>query len=214
MVACAATPQSLSHLLLTGWNLPCLVIFIFGIVNYHYAETKYRLEKRNVELQKEIKTHTAQIETQEQDLQRALEIQRALLPKNIPQVGGFEIAGAWQPARVVGGDYYDVLTLSGSRLGICIADVVGKGVSAALLMANLQAAVHAFAQDAPSPAWLCSRINAVLCSNIAEGKFVTFSMAFRRRDAPVRILQRGQHVPPLLIPDSGFLRVPAQGFVK
>jgi sigma-B regulation protein RsbU (phosphoserine phosphatase) len=205
------TPQSLSHLLFTGWNFPCLVTFIFGIVNHHYAETKHRLEKRNIELQRAIKANTAQLETQEQDLQRALEIQRALLPKNIPQVGGFEIAGAWQPARVVGGDYYDVLTLSGSRLGICIADVVGKGVSAALLMANLQAAVHAFAQDAPSPAWLCSRVNAVLCSNIAEGKFVTFFYGIL--DAATRQFEfcNAGHMPPLLINDSGSLRVLAAG---
>jgi sigma-B regulation protein RsbU (phosphoserine phosphatase) len=208
------TPQTLSHLLLTGWNFPCWVTITFGIINFVYAKTKYRLESRNVELQDAIKIHTTQLETQEQDLQRALEIQCALLPKNIPQVPGFEIAGAWQPARVVGGDYYDVLTLSESRLGICIADVAGKGVSAALLMANLQAAVHAFAPDAPSPAWLCSRVNAVLCSNIAQGKFVTFLYGIL--DAATRQFEfcNAGHVPPLLINDSGSLRkLPAGGIV-
>lgn len=205
------TPQPLWHLLYYGWKLPFLVTLIFGISNFQYEKTKHRLERRNVELQDAIKIHTTQLETQEQDLQRALEIQCALLPKNIPQVEGFEIAGAWQPARVVGGDYYDVLTLSESRLAICIADVVGKGVSAALLMANLQAAVHAFAQDAPSPAWLCSRVNAVLCSNIAEGKFVTFFYGIL--DAATRQFEfcNAGHVPPLLINDSGSLRLVAAG---
>lgn len=208
------SPQSLSHLLLTGWNFPCLITFIFGILNFQYDKTRYHLERRNVELQDAIKTHTTQLETQEQDLQRALEIQRALLPKNIPQVEGFEIAGAWQPARVVGGDYYDVLTLSATRRGVCIADVVGKGVSAALLMANLQAAVHAFAQDAPSPAWLCTRVNAVLCSNIAEGKFVTFFYGVL--DAATRRFEfcNAGHVPPLLVDDAGSIRrLPAGGLV-
>ncbi len=208
------TPEPLSRLLYDGWKLPCLFTIIYGIINFQYEKTKHRLERRNVELQDAIKTHTTQLETQEQDLQRALEIQRALLPKNIPQLPGFEIAGAWQPARVVGGDYYDVLTLSESRLAICIADVVGKGVSAALLMANLQAAVHAFARDAPSPAWLCSRVNAVLCSNIAEGKFVTFFYGIL--DAATRQFEfcNAGHPPPLLIDTSGsFRRLPAGGVV-
>jgi sigma-B regulation protein RsbU (phosphoserine phosphatase) len=91
---------------------------------------------------------------------------------------------------------------------------VGKGVSAALLMANLQAAVHAFAQDAQSPAWLCSRVNAVLCSNIAEGKFVTFFYGVL--DAATRQFDfcNAGHVPPLLINDSGSIRrLPTGGIV-
>ena len=68
-----------------------------------------------------------------------------LLPKEIPQLAGFEIDGAWEPAHVVGGDYFDVIRLSETKFGICIADVVGKSVSAALLMANVQASVRAFA---------------------------------------------------------------------
>jgi sigma-B regulation protein RsbU (phosphoserine phosphatase) len=208
------TPQTLSHLLLTGWQLPCWIILIMGIISFFYSDTKHRLEKRNVELQRAIQTHTAQLETQEQDLQRALEIQRGLLPSNIPQVRGFEIAGAWQPARVVSGDSYDVLQLSGSRLGVCIADVVGKGVSAALLMANLQASVRAFAQDAPSAAWLCSRVNAVLCRNIAEGKFVTFFYGVL--DPATRQFEfcSAGHPPPLLFNRSGsFQKLTTGGLV-
>jgi sigma-B regulation protein RsbU (phosphoserine phosphatase) len=111
---------------------------------------------------------------QDQELQRAREIQQSLLPREIPQIPGFEVAGAWQPASTVSGDYYDVLRLGDHRLGICIADVVGKGVSAALLMANVQAAVRAFASDSESPAQVCGKVNRLLCDNIAAGKFVTF----------------------------------------
>jgi sigma-B regulation protein RsbU (phosphoserine phosphatase) len=74
----------------------------------------------------------------------------------------------------VSGDYYDALQLDDHRLGICIADVVGKGVSAALLMANVQAAVRAFASDLESPAQVCAKVNSLLYENIATGKFVTF----------------------------------------
>ena len=101
------------------------------------------------------------------------------MPKELPQLTEFEVAGAWEPAQVVGGDYYDVIRLGKDKLAICIADVVGKGVSAALLMANVQASVRAFAAETASPAYVCSRINSVLCANIAAGKFVTLFYGVR-----------------------------------
>ncbi len=115
----------------------------------------------------------------------------------------FEVAGAWEPAKVVGGDYYDVIRLSKDKLAICIADVVGKGVSAALLMANVQASVRAFAAETASPAYVCSRINSVLCANIASGKFVT--LFYGVLDASSRILQytNAGHLRPILIGSNG-----------
>ena len=167
-------PQTLTHLLLTGWKFPFLVTFVFGFVSFLYHTTKDRLEMRNQELERSVKQGAAQLEKQEEELQRASEIQRSLLPKEIPQLPGFEVAGKWQPARTVSGDYYDVFKLDERRLGLCIADVVGKGVSAALMMANVQAAVRAYAGSAESPAQLCAKVNSLLCENLATGKFVTF----------------------------------------
>jgi sigma-B regulation protein RsbU (phosphoserine phosphatase) len=166
--------QTLSHLLLTGWKFPFLVTFVFGFVSFSYHMTKSRLEERNQELEQSVKQGTAQLEKQEEEMQRASEIQRSLLPKEIPQLAGFEVAGAWRPARTVSGDYYDVFKLDEHRLGLCIADVVGKGVSAALMMANVQAAVRAYASSAENPAQLCTKVNSLLCENLATGKFVTF----------------------------------------
>ncbi len=168
------TPQTVGHLIRTGWKFPTLTILVFSAISIVYAETRERLERRNSELQRSVELSAAQIEMQDQELERAREIQQSLLPTEIPQIAGFEVATAWQPARVVGGDYFDVLRLGENRLGICIADVSGKGVSAALLMANVQATVRAFARDMESPARVCSRVNSVLCGNIATGKFVTF----------------------------------------
>ena len=168
------TPQTLSHLITTGWKLPYLVIFVFGTLLFLYSTTRERLERRNVELKKAVDRGTEQLEMQEQELQRAREIQQSLLPKDIPQLAGFEVAGAWLPARTVSGDYFDVFRLGEHKLGICIADVVGKGVSAALLMANVQAAVRAFSSELESPSGLCAKVNGLLCENIATGKFVTF----------------------------------------
>ena len=156
------------------WKFPVVATFIFGNFAFISQRTRDRLEKRNIELQQTVERGSARIAVQDQDLERAREIQTSLLPKEIPQVAGFEVAGAWQPARTVSGDYYDVLRLGERRLGICIADVAGKGVSAALLMANVQAAVRAYAASTESPAEVCGKVNALLHENVATGKFVTF----------------------------------------
>jgi sigma-B regulation protein RsbU (phosphoserine phosphatase) len=104
----------------------------------------------------------------------AVETQKALLPQNIPQIPGCVIAVAWTPARIVGGDYLDVLPLGPERLGIAVGDVAGKGVPAALLMSNLQAAVRALAPEQPAARGLTKRLNRILCGNTASHKFVTF----------------------------------------
>jgi sigma-B regulation protein RsbU (phosphoserine phosphatase) len=181
------TPQTLGHLLRTGWKFPVLVTFVASVLIFLYQTTKEKLERRNTELQRSVDFGAAQLEIQELELQRAREIQQSLLPKEIPQLPGFEVAGIWRPALAVSGDYYDVIKMGRHRLGICVADVVGKGVSAALLMANVQAAVHAFASESESPASLCGKVNALLYENIAIGKFVTFFYGVL--DADTRTLQ-------------------------
>src|SRR5208283_3935274 len=168
------SPQSLGHYLATGWKMPFLITFVYGVVNFLYGKTRARLERRNVELQGMVKAGAARLEVQEQELQRAREIQQSLLPKEIPQLPGIAVATAWRPAQAVGGDYFDVLRLDGNRLAICIADVSGKGVSAALLMANVQASLRASVRDLDSPARVCSIVNGMLCESIAANKFVTF----------------------------------------
>jgi sigma-B regulation protein RsbU (phosphoserine phosphatase) len=168
------TPQTLGHLLRTGWKFPFLMTFVFSALVFLYHSTKDRLQRRNRELQRSLELGAARIEMQDQEFERAREIQQSLLPREIPQIPGFDVAGLWQPARVVSGDYYDVLRLGDQSLGICIADVAGKGVSAALLMANVQAAVRAFSSAQAKPAEVCAKVNALLHENIAIGKFVTF----------------------------------------
>jgi sigma-B regulation protein RsbU (phosphoserine phosphatase) len=159
--------------LLTSWKFPSVATVTFGIAFQIYTVTKCRLERRNRELEQTVESNMAERELQEEELNRAREIQQALLPKEIPQIEGFEVAGTWEPARIVGGDYFDVIKLSEQKLGICIADVVGKGVPAALFMANVQATVRAYASESASPAWLCQRVNSVVCANITAEKFVT-----------------------------------------
>jgi len=168
------SPQSLRHLLTTGWKMPFLITIVYGLLNFLYDRSKASLERRNVELQSMVRAGAARLEIQDEELQRAREIQISLLPKEISQLPGFEVASAWQPARAVGGDYFDVLKLGENRLAICIADVSGKGVPAALLMANVQASLRASVRDLDSPARVCSIINGMLCASIAADRFVTF----------------------------------------
>ena len=114
---------------------------------------------------------------QERELIEARSIQRRLLPKEIPQIEGCQIAGAWRPARTVSGDYFDVLRFNQNKAAVCIADVSGKGMPAALLMSNVQAAVHAFASVTISPSELCAKVNQVVSSSTGEDKFITFFYA-------------------------------------
>jgi len=185
------------------WEFSCVATMVFGLIYYAYNESRQRLERRNRELAQALDQGTARLEFQDQELQRAREIQESLLPRNIPQIDGFEIAGTWQPARTVGGDYFDILKFADDKLGFCIADVVGKGVSAALLMANIQAAVRAFASESARPAWLCARINSVLCGNIADDKFVTFFYGLLDARKRTLVYANAGHLPPILMRDSG-----------
>ncbi len=203
-------PQSLGHLITTGWKLPFLVSIVFGVMNFLYGKTRARLERRNVELQGIVQAGAAQLEIQEEELQRAREIQESLLPKEIPQLPGYEVASAWQPARAVGGDYFDVLKLGENRLAICIADVSGKGVPAALLMANVQASLRASVRDMDSPARVCSIINGMLCASIAADRFVTFFCGVL--DAASRTFRycNAGHPYPILV-SAGAMRTLDQG---
>lgn len=202
-----AAGQSLWQFEQSGWKFPFIATLIFGVSFQLYHRTRERLESKNRELERKIEVETAERELQGQELQQAREIQQSLLPKQIPQIPGFEIDGAWEPARIVGGDYYDVIRLSPTKLGICIADVVGKSISAALLMANVQASVRAFATEAISAAELCGRVNSVLCANIATGKFVTlFYGVLDGATCSLQYVNAG-HPLPILIHASGEAQV-------
>lgn len=195
----------------SGWKFPFVGNALFWIGHEIHRVTKCRLETRNRGLQRTLEIATAEREHETEELKQALEIQRGLLPKEIPQVSEFEIAASWEPACVVGGDYYDVIRLAKDKLAICVADVAGKGISAALLMANVQAAVRAFASETARPSRVCSQINSVLCTNIAPGKFVT--LFYGVLDASTRSLRytNAGHLRPILIGGDGSVSRPENG---
>jgi sigma-B regulation protein RsbU (phosphoserine phosphatase) len=140
---------------------------------------------------------------QEREYEEAREIQQGLLPKQIPQIPGHEIFGGWQPASAVGGDYFDALRFADARVALCIADVSGKGMPAALLMSNLQAAVKAFASDSIQPSDLCSKVNRVICSNIATNKFISFFYCLYDAEKKRLVYANAGHDAPILVKKDG-----------
>jgi sigma-B regulation protein RsbU (phosphoserine phosphatase) len=140
---------------------------------------------------------------QDRELQEARRIQQKLLPARLPQVDGWSIAASWQPAAGVGGDCYDAISFGSSRVGVSIADVVGKGIPAALMMSNLQASVRAFATERVSPGDLCRQVNRVLCGNIAEGRFISFFYCIVDPCKRSVTYSNAGHYPPILIRAEG-----------
>jgi sigma-B regulation protein RsbU (phosphoserine phosphatase) len=130
-------------------------------------------------------------------------IQRGLLPTTTPELPGLKLASSWQPANGVGGDCFDMLTFGTGAMGVYIADVAGKGVPAALLMSNLQAAVRAFAQEGAAPGSVTTSVNRLLCRNMASGRFVTFCYARIDVAAGKLTYANAGHNPPLLVRANG-----------
>jgi sigma-B regulation protein RsbU (phosphoserine phosphatase) len=109
----------------------------------------------------------------QEELSLAREIQGNLLPKETPSLTGYDIAGKSVPAKEVGGDYFDFLAVEENRLAFCLGDVSGKGLPAALLMANLQASVRSQALAGTSLTSCLERANALLFRNTSPEKFAT-----------------------------------------
>lgn len=179
--------------------------------NYDRQDTDFLAAAAN---QIAVAIENLRFEQQEREFEKAREIQQALLPGRIPQVPGVKIAGAWQPARAVGGDYYDVLDIGNGRLALVIADVSGKGIPAALLMSNLQAAVKALAYETSAPKDLCERVNRVITSNISAGKFITFFYGVLDIRTMRLVYSNAGHLPPILRRANGTVeRLEAGGLI-
>jgi serine phosphatase RsbU (regulator of sigma subunit)/predicted ester cyclase len=109
----------------------------------------------------------------EQELRVARTIQQASLPKEVPTLQGWQISPFYQPAREVGGDFYDFFELPNGRVGIVVGDATGKGVPAALVMASARSMLRAVAQNSESPGDVLRRVNDTLVTDIPPNMFVT-----------------------------------------
>jgi serine phosphatase RsbU (regulator of sigma subunit) len=114
-----------------------------------------------------------ELERVEHELRVARRIQQASLPKEVPELAGWQIAHHYQPAREVGGDFYDFLELGDGHLGLIVGDATGKGIPAALVMSTTLGMLRAVALSLDSPGEVLRRINEALSARIPPSTFVT-----------------------------------------
>ncbi|MCP4154722.1 MAG: SpoIIE family protein phosphatase, partial [bacterium] len=134
----------------------------------------------------------------EKDLELAARVQQQLLPNAVPEVPGVGIAACTEPARVVGGDYFDFFSYDSGAQGFVIADVMGKGLQASMLMSNIQASLRILGPEYTCMHSLTTRLNELFRSNLKLVSFITMFLA--RLDAGTGVLQycNAGHNPPLL----------------
>jgi phosphoserine phosphatase RsbU/P len=124
------------------------------------------------------------------------------------------VAARWQPASGFGGDYYDVFALDGGRLALCIGDVCGKGLPAALLASSLQATVRAVAEGGATAHEVVSRANRALCRQGTNGRFVTLFVAMLDPgDGAVAYCNGGHNAPILVRADGTVERLETGGMI-
>ncbi len=171
----------------------------------------------------------------ESELSIAHEVQAQLFPRTPPQVPGLEISGRCLPARVVSGDYFDFVQLSPSRVSLALGDISGKGISAALLMATIVAAVRAYQPSAnermvraaaagggngngsndpeAGPAMLLERLNQQLYHSTPPEKYATLFYALYDADSRQLQYSNAGHLPPALLGRNGLRRLDRGGMV-
>ncbi len=151
---------------------------------------------RLASLAKQQEDEAAERERIEQELRVARIIQQTLLPKNLPEVSGWEVSAHYQPAREVGGDFYDVLETGDGRLVIIEGDVTDKGVPAALVMATCRAALRSAVELTSDPGEILSRTNNALVDDIPPTMFVTcFVGVVEPSSGRIRFANAGHPVP-------------------
>ncbi len=153
----------------------------------------------------------------ENEISIASEVQNQLFPQKVPSVAGVQLEAICKAARTVSGDYYDFIQLSPTHLAIALADISGKGISAALLMASLQAALRsqllAAGSETMSTAELVGRLNMHMVRNTADDRFATFFIAVY--DSATRTLRytNAGHLPGFLISNGASTHLDKGGMV-
>ena len=142
------------------------------------------------------------------ELEAGRSVQRALMPDRCPSLAGWDVWLYTRPANDVGGDLVDCLELGPGRVAFTLADVAGKALPAALLMAKVQSTLRALATDAPSLSDLAAKTNDILCRDGLPNRFATLLyFDVRDDDGGVRLVNGG-HMPPVLVSTAGYHELP------
>jgi sigma-B regulation protein RsbU (phosphoserine phosphatase) len=201
-----AKDESLPLVVMTAWSSVDLAVEAMRRGASDFVQKPWQnsqlLDKLQVQIERVWGLRQARRERRD-ELQEAREIQSNLLPKKLPQVSDYEVAGMTQPVRFVGGDYYNVVRISDQQTVLCIADVAGKGMPAALLMSSLQAALKPLMWQTLAPRELCRRLNRILCDLTPVNKFISFFYAVLDDKANCLTYCNAGHNPPLLVHADG-----------
>jgi phosphoserine phosphatase RsbU/P len=151
----------------------------------------------------------------ENEVAIAREVQEQLFPRSLPSLPGLQLAAICRPARSVSGDYYDFLRLGPTRVGIALADISGKGIFAALLMASLQAALRSTAalDGKDGTAGLVKRLNAHVFQNTADDRYATFFYAVYDTETRTLNYTNAGHLPPFFVSEAGVQQLDTGGTV-
>jgi len=191
---------------MTAWSNVDLAVEAMRRGASDFIQKPWENQELLQKLQNQLLWARAQRRTQrqrEEELREAREIQDSLLPKRLPEVVGYEVAAMTQPLQFVGGDYYSVVRISERHTAFCIADVAGKGLPAALLMASMQAALKPLIYQRLAPREVCHRLNRILCDLTPVGKFISFFYAVLDEIDSRLTYSNAGHNPPLLIRADG-----------
>jgi phosphoserine phosphatase RsbU/P len=171
---------------------------LFSLVSFDELTHAMEAQRRAVATKQEAERRAAH------ELEIAKHVQSRLFPQTLPPLNTLEYAGACIQARKVGGDYYDFLDLGDGRFGFVIADISGKGIAAALLMANLQANLRSLCTIAQQePNHLMRSVNRLFCENTSDGAFAT--LFFGEYNDASRLLRYANcgHLPALILRRDG-----------
>jgi len=150
----------------------------------------------------------------ERENEQAAEIQNRILPVAAPEIPGLELAGHNEPCLTVGGDYYDYIKYRDGRVAVVLGDVAGKGMSAALLMSNLQPRVQMLAEEELDLGTLMSRLDRSLADHCPSNRFITLFFGLIEPTTGKLTYCNAGHNPPLLVRASGKVdTLPAIGTV-
>jgi len=182
-----------------------LLLLCFGGINWHFGTVSVGIDFRLLGTVAVVAVLMLELKDKllaRDEIEVARQVQLALLPTRHPRMDGFTIWSYTRPANDVGGDLVDYLELDGGRLGVALGDVAGKGLGAALLMAKLQATLHASAPEATSLAGLGERLNAILLRNGLPNRYATlFYFEMSAGSGRIRCLNAG-HNPPFVLRSS------------
>jgi len=162
-------------------------------------------------VQHELRASRRELARKDAELSFALQVQQALFPQSFPTNMGLEFSAVCVPARGISGDYYDVISLPDGRLAFAIADVSGKGISAAILMSNVHAVLRMLASSGRAPGSLFADLNRHLLQVSGNSQFITlFYAEWDRATRRLHYINAG-HLPSLLLGGRERLRLGASG---